>query len=56
MRFGNRISLFLTLVLVLLVAMASAVAPMKRVIISYSNDTPQSVVDQAMAEIEKAVS
>jgi len=54
MRFGNRISLFLTLVLVLLVAMASAVAPMKRVIISYSNDTPQSVVDQAMREIEKA--
>jgi hypothetical protein len=49
-----RYALF-TLLVALLAACAMAVAPLKRVIVSYPNETPQSVVDSAMEAIEKAV-
>jgi hypothetical protein len=42
-----------TFLFTLLSTTAMAVAPHKSVIISYPNDTPQSVVDEAMAKIEK---
>jgi len=42
-----------TFLFTLLSTAAMAVAPHKSVIISYPNDTPQSVVDEAMAKIEK---
>jgi hypothetical protein len=42
-----------TFLFALLTTTAMAVAPHKSVIISYPNDTPQSVVDEAMAKIEK---
>ena len=35
--------------------LAAAVAPQKPVIVSYPQDTPQSVLDQAMEAIRKAV-
>ena len=44
-----------TLLLLLLTAFAAAEAPQKPVIVSYPDDTPQSVLDQAMAAIKKAV-
>lgn len=50
MRFAFGIFLF-----ALLAAFALAVAPQKPVIVSYPNDTPQSVIDQAMDAIKKAV-
>ena len=34
---------------------ALAVAPQKAVIVTYSEETPPSVMEEAMAEIEKAV-
>jgi hypothetical protein len=42
-----------TFLFAFLTTAAMAVAPHKSVIISYPNDTPQSVVDEAMAKIEK---
>ncbi|KAF2792153.1 hypothetical protein K505DRAFT_308170 [Melanomma pulvis-pyrius CBS 109.77] len=45
---------FFSFLLALVTASAMAVAPHKSVIISYPNDTPQSVVDDAMESIEKA--
>jgi hypothetical protein len=47
-----RLTIF-TFLFALLTTAAMAVAPHKSVIISYPNDTPQSVVDEAMAKIEK---
>ena len=41
--------------LLVLAAFAAAVAPQKQVVVSYSEDTPQSVIDQAMEAIKKAV-
>lgn len=43
------------LLLALFVAFASAVSPQKPVIVSYPDDTPQSVLDKAMEAIRKAV-
>lgn len=39
----------------LLAALTGAVSPQKPVIVSYPEDTPQSVVDKAMESIRKAV-
>ena len=44
---------FIAFLAALLIVSVMAVAPRKSVIISYPNDTPQSVVDDAMASIEK---
>jgi hypothetical protein len=44
------------LLLAVLSAFAGAVSPQKPVIVSYPEDTPQSVLEQAMAAIKKAVS
>ncbi|KAF2002511.1 hypothetical protein P154DRAFT_488535 [Amniculicola lignicola CBS 123094] len=44
----------LSTLLAVFVTYAMAVAPLKSVIISYPNDTPQSVVDQAMESIKAA--
>ena len=43
------------LLLAVLSAFAGAVSPQKPVIVSYPEDTPQSVLEQAMAAVEKAV-
>lgn len=50
MRYG-----FIALLVALLAAYVMAVAPMQRVIVSYDNKAPQSLVDKAMEEIEAAV-
>jgi len=44
------------LLLALFAALCLAAAPQKQVIISYPEDTPQYILDQAKAEIIKAVS
>ena len=46
---------FNLLLLALLAAFAAAVSPQKPVIVSYPEDTPQSVLDKAMDAIKKAV-
>lgn len=46
---------FSALLLALLAAFAAAEAPQKPVIVSYPDHTPQSVLDQAMEAIKKAV-
>lgn len=43
------------LLLTALSALAGAVSPQKPVVVSYPADTPQSVLEQAMAAIKKAV-
>lgn len=40
----------------LIVALAYAATEQKQVIVSYPNDTPDSVVEQAMAALKQAVS
>ena len=51
-----KMKLYLNIVLlVVLSALAGAVSPQKPVIVSYPEDTPQSVLEQAMAAIKKAV-
>ncbi|KAF2741927.1 hypothetical protein M011DRAFT_482120 [Sporormia fimetaria CBS 119925] len=47
-------SALLCFLFALLATYAMAVAPFKRVIISYPNETPQKVVDDAMKAIEDA--
>ena len=55
-RHPNTMKLTISLLLIaLLAAFAAAAAPHKPVIVSYPNDTPQSVVEQAMEAIRKAV-
>jgi hypothetical protein len=49
-----RFALF-SLIVALLAAYAMAVAPLRAVIVSYPNDAPQSLVDEACEAIEKAV-
>lgn len=44
------------LFVVLLAAFAYAAAPQKQVVVSYPNDTPDSVVEQAKAAVREAVS
>ena len=46
---------FNILLLAFLAAFASATAPQKPVIVSYPNDTPQSVLEKAMDAIRNAV-
>lgn len=45
----------LILLLALLALGAFATAPQKAIIVTYPSDTPSSVMDEAMAEVEKAV-
>ena len=51
MKFG-----FGILLIALLAAFVGAVAEQKPVVVSYPQDTPQSVLDKAMEAIKKAVS
>ena len=48
--------LFGIMLMALLAVFAQAVAEQKPVVVSYPQDTPQSVLDKAMEAIKKAVS
>lgn len=45
----------LTLLVGILVICASALAPQKAILVTYPNDTPGSVIDEAKKTIEEAV-
>jgi hypothetical protein len=49
-----RLTILFSLMMALMAAYVMAVAPLQAVIISYPNETPQSVVDSAMEEVRKA--